>query len=334
MHPILSLIEEKGLTCRELIESKLLHQWPIHEIENFSTELYQRVLSGEAALRENCSANHDPFRAFNFVASTGLSGISGCFELNCRVKRAQTLARYAALYAGRVIAPMEFVDPHKYQRPRDSMLESELRYHMTGTVLCIHEMGPAIEAGLIGIVMPELHFCPACTAPALHRIRRINSAAQKLASANRRHFSVSCEQGPSPTVLRIHGPTEYCEHENFFQIFSRPPAWLPKTDINIRTPLPSSVLRKSKVVDRLFHNIAEQVTLQEFLGFRYQAKTLTSNPGELELLSQLNPARGMHDRVTSGSCSDHARSAINGKCEPLESYSSEKKRDRRIHCLP
>ena len=251
--------------------------------------------------RTAVNADKDTFNAFTFVASLSLSGVVGCFALDCRINRPQKLARYAALYADNVIAPIELTNPHKHQRPHGPKQEDDFRYHMTGTVLALLEMAPAIKASLISITTPELHFCAACAANASRRIQRINAAAQKLAEAKRRHFSVCCERLAPIPILHVHGPAEYCEHEDFFRVYRQTPKWL-NTKLGkhmLGISLPPSVLKQSGIVDSLFRDVAWQVTLQEYLGLQYKAKTVTSNPGELALLSRLNPAHGVHSRATA-----------------------------------
>lgn len=302
MQPILSLLAKKGLTNRERVERDLLHQWSIPKIEALADELYQTVSTeDEKRSMALTNADKDTFNAFTFVASLSLSGVVGCFALDCRINRPQKLARYAALYADNVIAPIELTNPHKHQRPHGPKQEDDFRYHMTGTVLALLEMAPAIKASLISITTPELHFCAACAANASRRIQRINAAAQKLAEAKRRHFSVCCERLAPIPILHVHGPAEYCEHEDFFRVYRQTPKWL-NTKLGkhmLGISLPPSVLKQSGIVDSLFRDVAWQVTLQEYLGLQYKAKTVTSNPGELALLSRLNPAHGVHSRATA-----------------------------------
>src|SRR6185437_13116225 len=235
--------------------------------------------------------------ASTFVSSLSLSGTSGCAEIGCRARRAATLARYAALYADLVIAPIQIADPHHTPRARSAREEDDFRYQTAGTVLCIRELGPVIDAGLARVIAPELYFCPGCKERAAARVRRVRVEARKLASRNRRSFSIACVRD-APTTVRIRGPQEYCEHPEFFRIFPKRPEWLPNLGDPDGTNLPPRVLRNSKIVDGVFSKIAGDVVLQEFLGSRYDA-AITSNPGELALLSRLNPSDSVYSRAAS-----------------------------------
>lgn len=211
----------------------------------------------------------------------------------CRATRAQTLARYAALYADKVIAPVPLINPHVHGRPSNSNEEFDLRLDMAGNVLSIHEMRPTIEAGLVEIITRELHFCPDCIAKALGGHRRISAAAQRLANKTRSQFSMSYRPASSAAIFTVHGPADYCDHGEFARLYYRIPSWLPRAyRTKTGIPVPPSVLKKSRVIDDHFQAIGSQVALQEFLTFRYGAKTLTTNPGELSFLAQLDPAGG------------------------------------------
>jgi hypothetical protein len=299
MHPATSLLESKGLTSIDRIDDVIFRRWSLTEIERLNEELYGVVDSLEEEIR-NSIAEEDPLGEFNFVASLSLSGAAGCIEPHCRARRAETLGRYAALYADRVIAPMPLVNPVQYKRPKTPEDEVSLRLLTVGTILSIHAMRPALDAGMVELIIPVLHFCPNCNADALGRMDRISAAALRLANANRRQFSAVYE-GPSPFPrVTVHGPSEYCEHEEFGRLYYHVPAWLPKSYVKRnQVRLSAALLRKSKIVDELFRKISSQVTLQEFLGFRYNAKTVTTNPGELALLSQLDPAQGIHKKATA-----------------------------------
>ncbi len=273
--------------------------WSLSEVEAFFEELYEETVAEEGVFR-SAASDDDPLTAFNFVASTALGGGGGCCALDCRIQRAQLVARYAVLYADRVIVPMEFLNPRDHPRPKRSMDERLLRYDLTGTLLVIHEMRPAIEAGLIAVVNPELHFCAECASKALKRIGRINRSAQRLADETRNQFSMTFLGGDPLPHFSVRGPSEYCEHGGFIRVSDHAPAWLPKSyRAKANARLPETILRRSKIVEEVFRDVASEVVMQEFFSYRYNSKALTSNPGELALLSRLNPDSGRHARVTT-----------------------------------
>jgi hypothetical protein len=297
MHPLISIFEKKGLVGGDQIERAILTEWSIAQIETFFEELYDATAAAESDVQKTAT-DDNPLTAFNFVSSFSLSGAGGCPALSCRTERAQLVARYAALYADRVIVPMNLLNPRHYQRPQNSEREADLRYELAGTLLIIHEMRPAIEADLISVITPELHFCQDCAAKALERIGRIRRAAQELAVETRKEFSMSFLGSQPFPHFKVNGPTEYCEHGGFVRISREFPRWLPKSyHSKVAVSLPPTILRRSRIVEQVFRNIAREVVLQEFFSDRYNAKTLTSNPGELVLLSELNPDRSRYSRI-------------------------------------
>jgi hypothetical protein len=300
VHPISVLLENRELGSSEKIEEAFGRSWTFREIESFNEELYQTVVSMEEGIRR--STEHDqPFNTFNFVASLSLSGTTGCALPQCRASRAETIARYAALYADRVVVPMPLVEPTTYCRPTTNEAEFSLRTLTMGTVLSLNTMRPVLDVSLVEIVTPLLHFCPSCYEQALGRIERIAKAASGLADTNRKQFSATYDEELAPLrKIKVHGPSEFCEHTDFYQLLFRTPEWLPKTyQAGEVVKLSASVLKKSRIVDELFARLGSQVALQEFLGFRYNAKTVTTNPGELALLSQLDPDQSIYKKSTA-----------------------------------
>lgn len=299
MHPISALLEENGLISTPAILDTVMNRWNVRVLEGFLERLYQEALLSDSRVREELSENATR-DFFTFVASSSVMGRGGCSEPNCRSGRAGLLARYAALYADKVVVPMELIDPHRTERPKTSIAEFELRSWTLGTVLCIHAMRPVVDAGLVTIVPPELHFCKECAAHALRKIRRVSRAANNLALANMDRFSITYRgDGPAPLFM-IHGPSELCEHGRTGVAFLQPPKWLPKSyGSRANVPLSSAMMKRSGLVRRLFEQIGLQVAVQQFLNDRYKAKTITTHPGELTLLSSLNPSSGRFNRATT-----------------------------------
>jgi hypothetical protein len=302
LHPVISLLEEKGLSTQEAIEAAVFHRWSIQELEGLEESLVEAVQVAEKSLMDSVDSA-DPLSSFTFVASLTLAGSAGCVAPFCRAGKAQLLARYAALYADRVITPLQLSSDHKGPVSRTALYEHGLRMSLAGTLYSIWEMRPAIEAGMVALIIPEIHFCDDCAEAAMRKLRRFRTAAAGLEKANENRFSVTYDwRDPAPRVT-IHGPAEFMEHGQWIRVFHSVPSWIPK-DYQKKSgiPLPKTVVRKSGVVKEIFRDTAAQVGLHEVLSFRYNAKTLTSNPGELSLLSRLDPKGGKH-RETSTSLS-------------------------------
>lgn len=299
MHSISALLEENGLVGPEAIYDRIFRRWDVPTVEKFLDRLYQEASLSDARVREG-SAENAALESFTFVASSSVMGQGGCSEAGCRSGRAELLARYAALYTDKVVVPVELVDPHRSERPKTPAAEFELRNWTLGTVLCLHAMRPVIDAGLVAIVPPELHFCRDCAAHALRKIRRVSRAANNLALANMQRFSVTYNAKLPVPVFTVHGPSEFCEHGRFAVAFFETPAWLPKSCASKgEVLLSSATLKRSKLVHGLFERIGLQVAIQQFLNGRYKAKTITTHPGELTLLSTLDPSTGRFNRAAT-----------------------------------
>jgi hypothetical protein len=111
---------------------------------------------------------HSSSSFFDFVANSSLSGGDfPCQMVPCRIERADHLARYAALYANRVVIPDPF---EKYgltlqnlgkRRLRKEALES-LRTEIIGDLAILYHLRPLLESGHIVLASAPWHFCAAC----------------------------------------------------------------------------------------------------------------------------------------------------------------------------
>ena len=97
---------------------------------------------------------------FSQSASLSLSGgRTPCVGLECRLRRAQNLAQYAALYADKVFAYNNLA----YHLARhDEPEEEELKADVFDDLVILGYLRPLIEAGRIVLITPPDEFCPRC----------------------------------------------------------------------------------------------------------------------------------------------------------------------------
>jgi hypothetical protein len=127
MKKVFDLLRSKGLTNHEKIEYAIMSKWTLNDIINFNERLLDEI--------EEQPEGHDEITNFNFVANSGLSAqTSGpCVEWNCRLRRVDRLARFAALYSDRIYV-QNYFDQYPDHMPHmpTKWLDETLRMHFAG----------------------------------------------------------------------------------------------------------------------------------------------------------------------------------------------------------
>jgi hypothetical protein len=123
------------------------------------SRLSEFVISAAEAVRETHVSSAAP-RAFSFAASGALSGEPHpCQALGCRLKRVDSVARFAALYGDEVLIG----DPFEH-----AVLSGSSGAHVIADLVAAVEtmfmLRPAIDAGLVRFVSRRLVFCKQCDA--------------------------------------------------------------------------------------------------------------------------------------------------------------------------
>lgn len=235
---------------------------------------------------ENISANIlDPFR---FLASSSVTGRSGCNATDCRLAKAEVFARYAALYCDEVFVPINISRGHGAKHARESLRIAAI---ILSTSL------PLIEAGIVRPVIPSL--CRQCfdNAPDLVAIR---SMADSLAEQHARDFRIYIVgKHKGKAAVRLEGPSDIIEHGRTFVLFDRVPDWYPEElpegeDLERGLALDHLQFPSSQsVFKRIYRTIAMDVIAQILFdkhsngGLGY----LTGMPGEIEFLSSVKQER-------------------------------------------
>ena len=272
MRGIVRALKKRGLASRDVVAEKIM-SWPAGRVLDAALDLFENLDSKDDLQTDNLAP-------FNFIPSSELSGLSGCREWGCRARRSQLLARYAALYADSIVVPWQLSLPNSFRASED------FRYELTGAILAVLEMRPLIEAGIIRLVHPSFHFCSDCAATGLQMVKSIRDATRRTRIAHEDRFLARVEKPHSPgsRLFSLNGPEEFLEHGSILIEFDRAPSWAK----GVRGRLPKEVLSKSGFVDDVFEKIAGDLIFHQLCTQSYDAKLLTSLPGEAEILRRLN----------------------------------------------
>jgi len=174
MNKVFDLLQKHGLTNDEQIQSAIMHGWGVKDIFDFNDRLLE-------AINVHAPGNAD-ITAFNFIANSDLSAQhkGACIEWNCRLRRVDCLARFAALYSDRVYIQNYFAD---YAHASNS--EFDLRYFYTGDLKILLKLRPLLESGILCLIQsePGFHLCASCAAKFIPGFESISSKLEKQVDA-------------------------------------------------------------------------------------------------------------------------------------------------------
>lgn len=148
---------------------KYLHKQQITNYEtlnlflcNTSIERIVSLVKDIQDIIENCDSK-PVYTPFMFLPNSDLSGIGGCNEITCKIKRAQTFSLFASLYADTVYltwSPIQF-EELDYKEETIYELIEEIRNRLA--LILTYE--PLINAGIIILKIENIGICRDC----LHR---------------------------------------------------------------------------------------------------------------------------------------------------------------------
>ncbi len=209
----------------------------------------------------------------------------------------------SALYADKTVVPL----------PLGILLADESEYSIRrllgGTILCIQQMRPMVEAGIMTLAPQELPYCDRHLREALPDYSNLEKAARDLYRENEDRFAVYSEapesQDDDSPAFTIKGPSDFLEHGQMGRDFYEVPRWLKGWRGRKRQKkLSKAMVRRSDLVSELFDDMAFDVAIQQVLGLKYDAKYLTNLPGEAMILSRLNPADDYFARCRETLCAE------------------------------
>ena len=275
MKPVYELLASYGLTpagYRARLES-----WSEEQTIDFLVTMCEAMLD-----------SHDRQGArYSFIANGPMGGDSTrCSDPECRLTRIDETARFAALYADRVL----ILDPFE-QFFGTTEVTRRLINEISVSIELLHAIRPAAEAGLIGMATGNYCFCKDHYRDFEAHQSDIETACTVLQDQYRDQLSVELRRSTAVEnawEFVITGPESLVEHGQFFYI-------IPKLPEELKARLDSDdryVLSKDDVFDfgfphRLTQPIVNDLLLQNLYatqGFHY----LTDREIDFEVVSAVN----------------------------------------------
>ena len=295
MKKVFDLLRRKGLTNHEKIEDAIMYKWSLKDILDLNESLLDVI--------EIQPEGNNDITNFNFVANSSLSAqISGpCVELNCRLRRADRLARFAALYSDRIYVQNYFDQyPQKIPHMPTEWLDETLRTQFAGDLEVLLALKPLLESGIVCLVKhPAFHICPSClekSLPALAETRKtLEKQIQVISDNYLEHTSAVLNLDypfPYECCIDLKGPDDLFENGESSEVRADP--WLLKKVNSARRRTKAQEIRLSKkelkragIIEDELRKVTMDILLQHFCSRFLNAKYLTDRDIDVQLLDSL-----------------------------------------------
>ncbi|MCE9544304.1 MAG: hypothetical protein K8T25_02100 [Planctomycetia bacterium] len=214
MHPLYEMIESYGLTPDRV--TARLDEWTEDQTLDF-------LAVAAATMRKIATKTAS---TYSFIASSALSGgYYPCSNLECRIQRIDSAARFATLYADDVA----IYDPLDDYKDVTALTPNE-RKELNDVLLLLNYIRPAVEQGTMGFVAKRMAFCRKHQQSILEPLeKRVGAAADALLDKYADAVTVTLERTPwnkKHLAFKFEGPEEYIEHGCSYSL-------LPETELDL-----------------------------------------------------------------------------------------------------
>jgi hypothetical protein len=275
MNQFFDLLDRKDLTPQN-VDIKLW-SWSPTEVIEF-VELCARHLP---------SADEPATSIFDFVSSSQLSGgLLPCSELGCRLERVESLGRFAALYAERIVV----------QNPFEAYLDSQHLSEMALEDLAndLHVMfylRPLIESGIITFALNVTHFCKECYRKHTHEPEQFDEKVNQVQKAlelqflKDARFALNKRQGYY--TLEISAP-RHLTHSAAITFEHLPQRLRPYARFRMPYKFSARQVVQSDLLSYMVAPIIDDILVQNWYARLYHSNYITDRDVDFEILSMLN----------------------------------------------
>ena len=274
---IIDLLDEHGLRSTSDVEGFVAAQ-PITAIRSIRGGI-GRYLRDSSRRKPGSTAD---IEFADYFASSSLRGDSGCAVWDCRRRKLEFMARYAALYCDHLVVPLQL----GHNLPR----QSDERRFAASVLSEVVELRPLIKAGVITLIPEGIALCREHAAEADSDISRFQQIADTIAERLSDKFRITylpSQEHEMAGMLRIEGPEECIEHGSISYLLHEAPAWLPEKWKNSKSKtafaVPKELVSNAHLVSSLFRGIAQDVLIQTHSASAAGARYATDLSVELEL---------------------------------------------------
>lgn len=272
--------DEDSLGIADLGERKIVR---LHE------ELYETVFDEQVSDFPD-SETTAPLDPFSFVASRSLRGESDCGMFHCRAERLDVIARFAALYATRVILPLAISPP-------DQNSIDQTARQLSHSALVLLRLRPLIDAGVIRPVVMSTPVCD-CTRNWVDEMFDVvfsiaDETAEDLQKEYTMRFQLPEKSWHGRPVIELRGPEDFVEHGSLYVLIDEPKNFRLKSwrfdkngTVEVHGRRKLDLLRGF-----IFRAIAAETGFYFAYGRKCNARYLASRRGETYLLDMVTRRR-------------------------------------------
>jgi hypothetical protein len=287
---LLETLERNGFITEA--DADRCHTIPAKQFNRLYEHIYQTIFRLQY---EDVSCNAPPLSGFNFLAGAEMRG-DFCEE--CRDRRLQFLARFAALYADVVVLPLPLG-----QRRMTTLLAA--RCDLACSVATLLSLRPLIESRNVRAVVMRTRHCPDHSPWVREMIDLTHNVSEFVFHERLRDFNFKYEPSAlswtGKPIIHIEGPDGFFDQGGIVMRLPEVPGWIPKSWEHSKelVVMPRSKAEKTGILQSLFFPVASETTFQMTYGRQVNARYLTSSRGETILLDWFSDDEGLQSANAS-----------------------------------
>lgn len=293
-HILFEQLENAGYVKGNQVDIERIQRSSLAEIIDLRVE--------GAALTSAELVPHDK-SAFAHSASIALGGgRDPCVELRCRMRRAEELAQFAALYSDKVYTHNFLSD---FTAHPESLTEAdldEMRSVLVNDLEVLLRLRPLIDAGRVVPITPPESWCPHCFKMKTSQLENfdprmiagLTSAGEYLRTRFLSEAKATIEKRGKGCSIRIHAPEDLLEHGFHASDYSHMPPEMDSVPevrallMRGRTvPLTRRQLEKFGIHKNETAEILESVLFELVISQSFGTSFLTERPIHVKILQSL-----------------------------------------------
>lgn len=242
------------------------------------------------------------YTPFSFVPSGELSGVGGCSEVSCKIRRADNFSVFSGLYADNVYLTLDHLTSIHFDTDIDDIYDNEFnfRYMLWCDFAIIITYVDLINLGIVQIVPTQKNICLDCFQKQLLGLPKpVDLSSLEQYYLKKAKLMVE-EYDPEESSIRI----SFENMDEFFPLHTESITFvgdildlLPmkerKSNITIKNPK-----FKKEVVHSIIYDEFSEVCLYSLCCKNLDSKFITSKPSDGIFLEMTNPNKRSSQNIT------------------------------------
>jgi hypothetical protein len=295
-HVLIELLENSGFMHGETIESdRVAHAK--------RSELVDRAVQSAELTSASRVTSVDSI--FSHTASLSLGGDPlPCMGMNCRLRRANELAQFAAFYSDRVFINNGLF---AFGGRQDRMPLDFARSHFLDELRVFSVFRPLIEAGLIIPITPNPELCFHCLGKGTlpdHDQNRFDRAIQRVEKRFSKETIVTLETSDDGSLkLHVRGDDELVEHGGTFMKLGKATKLLPPKSPMAKklassgiVNLPVSLRKELGVDQRRAHELFRDIGFEMGISQCLNTSVVTDQTLHVDILNSFSKSTNLDQR--------------------------------------